>query len=342
MRNIRDYKGKIREDRESLGSASPFNIVSEAFTLRNFTQAETERLYAQHTEATGQVFSPEASERLYHYTQGQPWLVNAAAKEIVVKILRSDFSGTVLPEHAEQAVQNIILRRDTHIDSLLERLKEERVRKVLEPVITGDESRFHPLDDDFQYVLDLGLLRNDRGRFEPANPVYGEVVLRTLSLSARHSMNEKEYPHPPAYISEGKLDMTRLLSDFQEFWRENSEIWEERFQYKEAAPHLVLTAFLQRVINAGGEIIREMASGRGRLDMCVRYGDRRYPVELKIRYGPGTCDEGKIQLSEYLDKTGCAEGWLIVFDRRKTVSWEEKIFRKTEPYNKKQIHIIGC
>lgn len=37
MRNIRDYKGRIREERETLGSSSPFNIVSDALTLRNFT-----------------------------------------------------------------------------------------------------------------------------------------------------------------------------------------------------------------------------------------------------------------------------------------------------------------
>ena len=30
MRNIRDYKARIRDDRETLGSASPFNIVADA------------------------------------------------------------------------------------------------------------------------------------------------------------------------------------------------------------------------------------------------------------------------------------------------------------------------
>ena len=55
--------------------------------------------------------------------------------------------------------------------------------------------------------------------------------------------------------------MNLLLKGFQEFWRENSEIWTERFEYKEAAPHLILQAFLQRVINGGAHILREFASG---------------------------------------------------------------------------------
>ncbi|MDR0841874.1 MAG: ATP-binding protein, partial [Acidobacteriota bacterium] len=49
MRNIRDYKVHIRPDRESLGSASPFNIVTESLTLKNFTRAEIAGLYGQHT-----------------------------------------------------------------------------------------------------------------------------------------------------------------------------------------------------------------------------------------------------------------------------------------------------
>ncbi|MDR1455926.1 MAG: ATP-binding protein, partial [Tannerella sp.] len=49
MRDIRDYKAKIRPDSESLGSASPFNIVTESLTLKNFTKEEITLLYRQHT-----------------------------------------------------------------------------------------------------------------------------------------------------------------------------------------------------------------------------------------------------------------------------------------------------
>jgi len=102
MRNIRDYKGKIREEQETLGSASPFNIVTEVLTLKNFTQEEVEKLYGQHTEATGQVFPPEVTDSVYYYTQGQPWLVNAVAREIIVKILESDHTKAVVSEHVEK------------------------------------------------------------------------------------------------------------------------------------------------------------------------------------------------------------------------------------------------
>lgn len=146
----------------------------------------------------------------------------------------------------------------------------------------------------------------------------------------------------PAYIVDGKLDMKGLLSEFQQFWRENSDIWVEKYHYKEAAPHLILQAFLQRIINSGGRVSREMAEGTKRLDLCLHYQEVKYPIELKLRYGDKTYQEGKKQLAGYMDKLGCVEGWLIVFDRRKKTLWSKKIFWKTDEMDGKTIHIVGC
>jgi hypothetical protein len=292
---------------------------------------------------TGQVFSPAAIESIYHHTQGQPWLVNAIAREIVVKILTHDFSQIISQAHVEQAVQTLIMRRDTHIDSLMERLKEPRVQRIVEPVILGEAKGYDWLDDDYSYVLDLGLLRHADKRLVPANPIYGEVIIRALSSKTQMEMEESNYlPDAPAYLVGGKLDMKQLLRKFQQFWRENSEIWVNRYQYLEAAPHLILQAFLQGVVNSGGRISREMASGKGRLDLCLHYQEVNYPIELKLRYGEKSYSKGKQQLADYMDKLDCSEGWLIVFDRRKTVSWEKKIFWQTTSVAKKTVHIVGC
>jgi hypothetical protein len=344
LRNIRDYKAKIREPSGTLGTSSPFNIVTEALTIRNFTIKEVAKLYTQHTEQTGQVFSPEVIEKIYHYSQGQPWLVNAIAREIVVKILANDFSRLISSEHVEQAVQTITLRRDTHLDSLMERLKEARVQRIVEPVILGENKGYSLLDDDYQYVLDLGLLKEDEEKgLVLSNPIYGEVIIRTLTAGSQMELKKRQFPPAaPAYLVEGKLDMKRLLQDFQQFWRENSEIWAKLYQYQEAAPHLILQAFLQQVVSTGGRISRELAGGRGSLDLCVHYEGGKYPIELKLRYGNKTYQEGKEQLAGYMDRLNCQEGWLIVFDRRKTPKWDKKIFWKTSKLGGKTIHIVGC
>ncbi|MDR1490299.1 MAG: ATP-binding protein, partial [Desulfovibrio sp.] len=161
MRDIRDFKAQVRSDRDTLGSASPFNIVTKALALSNFTQEQVFALYRQHTESTGQPFDEIAVERAFYWSEGQPWLVNALARQMVDEALAGDHNITVTAEHVDAAAETIMLRRDTHIDSLLERLKEPRVQRVMEPVLAGLGNEVSLLDDDTKFCLDLGLLKND-------------------------------------------------------------------------------------------------------------------------------------------------------------------------------------
>ena len=115
-----------------------------------------------------------------------------------------------------------------------------------------------------------------------------------------------------------------------------------RYQYVEAAPHLTLQASLQKVVNHDASVTREMASGAGRLDLYIHYQGLNYPIELKIRYREKTYKEGQKQLVNYMDKLDCSKGWLLVFDRRKTVSWDEKIFWQTKLIANKTVHLVGC
>ncbi len=340
MRNIRDYKSKIREGRLTLGSTSPFNIITKALTISNFSLKEISGLYQQHTKETGQVFEEDALKKVYEYTDGQPWLVNAIAREIIAEILNNDFTKDITADLVDQAAKNIMLRRDTHIDSLLERLKEERVRKVIEPIITGEKDAINITDDDTQYCLDLGIIKDYNKTLQPANKIYAEVIIRTLSYNTQYHLNS-QIKNTWAR-TDGTIDMDGLLKAFQQFWRESSDIWVEKYQYKEAAPHLILQAFLQRVINAGGDILREYAGGRKRLDLCVRYRKNQYPIEIKIDYGAKTIPEALEQLGGYMDILSEKTGWLVIFNRDENKSWEEKIFWNTESINGKTIHIVGC
>ena len=117
MLDVRDYKAQIRPDGESLGQISPFNIISKDLTLRNFTEREIADLYAQHTAATGQVFEPGALAKVWKFTYGQPWLVNALAREYIEEIHDFDYAVPIAAEDVVAAKETIIRRRDTHVDS---------------------------------------------------------------------------------------------------------------------------------------------------------------------------------------------------------------------------------
>jgi hypothetical protein len=96
------------------------------------------------------------------------------------------------------------------------------------------------------------------------------------------------------------------------------------------------------VVNGGGQIIREMASGSGRLDLCLLYENRKYPIELKIRYGKKYLEEGLEQTARYMDVHDCNEGWLVVFDRRTTVKWSDKIYMKKKAVDGKTVTVVGA
>ena len=338
MLDVRDYKAQIRPGGQSLGQISPFNILAEDLLIPNFTESDIRALYAQHTAETGQVFADGVIEDVWRLTRGQPWLVNAVAHECVAKIHSFRYSEPITVADIEEAREAIIRRRDTHVDSLMERMREPRVRRIVEPQISGDVSNLTYNDEDYRYVTDLGLLRVDRGALVPANPMYAEIIGRYLSRGEQDAMI-RSVPETP-WVKDDGLDMAGLMAAFQQFWRENSGADRDIMGYREAVPHLVLMAFLQRVTNGGGHINREMAVGTGRLDLCVEFRKGRYAIEVK------TSDNFKgeksyAQCAQYLDSLGLSEGWMPIFEKSKDKPWDEKIYTRDEVFNGKTIHVIG-
>ena len=311
MRDVRDYKYAAGGS-ERLNTSSPFNIKVQSFTLRNFNQDEVQRLYHQHTEATGQIFTEEAINLAFHLTQGQPWLVNAIAKEIT-EYIANDPAIPITVELINQAKEILIQRQDTHLDSLAERLREDRVRAIMQPILAGSELTDVP-QDDIRYVLDLGLCTNQHG-LQIANPIYQEVLPRVLAYTTSASIG---YIQPIWLSDTGKFLPEKLLEAFLDFWRQHGEPLFKSTPYPEIAPHLVLMAFLHRVVNGGGTLEREYAIGSGRMDICLRYGDVILGMELKVwRDGrPDPLAEGLKQLDKYLSGLNLDTGWLVIFDRR--------------------------
>jgi hypothetical protein len=319
LRDVRDYRRQIRPEVQSLGTSSPFNIKVESLTLPNFTADEVAELYGQHTAETGQPFTPEAVTLAFELTRGQPWLVNALARQAVEKLV-PDRTVPIDAGAIETAKETLILRRDTHLDSLIERLREPRVRRVIEPIVAGEMLSPDILDDDVRFTRDLGLVVSTPQGLAIANPIYREVIPRALTSLLEQTLF---LPRPSYITSDGRLRFDLLLDDFRAFWCENAESYLAQAPYSEAAAQLVFMAFLQKVVNGGGFIDREYAVGSGRIDLCIRWpyagGVERWAVELKVwRDGrPDPLPQGLKQLGSYLDRLGLDRGTLIVFDSRR-------------------------
>ncbi|KKJ00793.1 DEAD/DEAH box helicase family protein [Prochlorothrix hollandica] len=313
MRDIRDYKVKSG-GRDRLNTASPFNIKSESLTLANFSFEEVKNLYQQHTEATGQIFTPDAVQHTFYLTDGQPWLVNALARQ-AIQYLVKDVTKPITIEVIKHAKEILIKRQDTHLDSLAERLREDRVKAIIQPMLAGDNLS-DTTEDNLRYVLDLGLCTRDQGGgLQIANPIYREVLPKVLSAITIASLTSIT----PSWLSpDGTLNAQSLLDSFLDFWRQHGEPLFKSVPYHEIAPHLVLMAFLHRVVNGGGSLEREYAIGSGRMDLCLRYGAVTLGMELKV-WHPGKPDplaKGLEQIDKYLSGLGLNTGWLVIFDRR--------------------------
>lgn len=341
MRDLRDYLAHAK-DGEPVNPGSPFNVKIASLTLRAFTELEVAALYRQHTADTGQPFAPDAVARAFEWTRGQPYLVNALARHCVEHV-----QGSVGAADIDAAKEALIASRTTHLDSLARRLDDPRVARILQAVLLGDVPFSIPYDhDDFDYVVDLGLIVRGPLGAEPANPLYREVLARQLALRVQEAIR------PPWWrwsTADGRLDFPALVDAFLAWWRENEGAIHAHGNrnYPEALPHLAFMAFLQRVVNGGGSVVREYAADRKAIDLVVQYRGERFVVELKRVHSGGPSvdvvkDAGADQLAGYLALLGEPEGWLLLFDQRRGRTWDERLWAEERVVDGRRLHLRGA
>ena len=353
LRDVRDYRIQSTTEQAIIAGGSAFNVKAKSLRLGDFSEHETQALLKQHTEETGQAFTRRALRAVWAQTQGQPWLVNALADEACSHRPVSGNDHPITRHDILEAQERLILQRETHLDQLADKLQEERVQRVVEPLLSGGDERAFS-SRDLEYVRDLGLIAKDPP-LRIANPIYAEVVPRELTAATQEGFVEDA-----AWFvnTDGSLDMAKLLAAFQAFFREHSEHWVERFSYREAGPQLLLQAFLQRIVNSGGRIEREYGLGRGRTDLLILWpqtlGGENAPdaeagamiktvVECKILHKSlnSSIEQGLEQTASYMDRSGAESGHLVIFDRDPNKSWQNKIFHRTEPATGTEIHVWG-
>ena len=320
---------------------------------RFFNTAGPMKPEMNYCEETGQEFEDAVFPELWEDTYGQPWIVNALGYEITWKLRANrDRSRRITLTDYKEAREELIQSRATHLDQLTDKLREPRVRGVIGPILSGEADDVGViLTDDQQYVEDLGLIRT-RPKIAISNRIYMEVIPRELTWTTQTRIPEQEQEW---YVTgDHRLDIPKLLAAFQQFYREHSEIWTKAVTFEEAAPQLVLQAFLQRIVNGGGHITREYGLGRRRTDLLIEWpldekqgihGPlQRVVIELKILRGAleSVLAQGLEQTADYVRRVGADESHLIIFDRGQQRTWEEKIWQRDETFEGISITVWGA
>jgi hypothetical protein len=350
MRDLKDYitaaKGGV-----PVNPGSPFNVKADSAYISNFTKDDVAKLFAQRTAETGQQITPEALDCVYEQSRGQPWIVNSLFKRATMRVLDEKSAETVTIEHIREAREQMIRARETHLDALAYRLENPAVRKMMETFFSGELDMKLADSEGFRLCQDLGLVDVEDGSPIIANPIYREVLARQITYSPQLAIPKPEWKWAKP---DGTLDMDALLRNFQEFWRNNSETWEEMSDFTEAFPHLLLMAFLQRVANGEGRIEREYAAGRGRMDLAIEYKGAWNIIEIKLlrdKQSLGSVKaEGIKQILQYRDRIDPqAPCYLLIFDRRtkkagwaKRLTWENKGNAGNGNAGNGEVTVVGC
>ena len=341
MRNLKNYH--LFADEDDTGS-SIFNAQTESLRLGDFSRDDVHELLAQHTEETGQEYAPEAVEAIWKYTQGQPWLVNALATELC-KLRKEDNAQTnaFTMRDVLEAKKSLILRRDTHLYQLGDRLKNPRVRRIIEPMLIGADDHWGSARDE-EYVRDLGLI-TEEGPPRIANPIYMDVIPRELTHVLQSGLVARD---PVNCINpDGSLNTHKLLEGFQEFFRRNVEHWRGRFDHDESGAQLILQGYAQGKINGRGRVEREYGLGRRRVDLMIfwRDGEKETGIVIECKMLRDSLEqtlrEGLPQTADYMDIGAANEGHLVIFDRSEGRDWEEKIYHREETHEGRTIEVWG-
>ncbi|MCK5808935.1 AAA-like domain-containing protein [bacterium] len=347
VRDIKDYR--IHQgNNDIITGGSAFNIKAKSLRLGNFSKEDIVKLYNEHTDYTGQKFDDKCFDLAWKYTAGQPWLVNALGYEVTYEMKENrDRSVVITAEAFEEAKNRLVVSRATHLDQLADKLDEPRVRRVLLPMVLNGDAQSNK--DDVQYCIDLGLITRGEQGLVISNDIYMEIIPRELTETRQDDFLVR---FAPDWVNDdGTINSEVLLSMFQQFWRENSEIWASHIQgYEEAAPHLVFQAYLQRVANGKGIILREFGLGRRRTDLMLKWKnnagvEQRIVIELKVlkqkdRY-ESIKQKALEQTADYADKLGATESHILVFDRDEKMGWRDKVFLDSGEYNGIKMKIWG-
>ncbi len=136
-------------------------------------------------------------------------------------------------------------------------------------------------------------------------------------------------PPVPATLAVGLRELEACLSSFaehvkrerrMEFWQSDDQ--EHRWASKpESVAKSLLRSDLHGHFQERAEVLDEIRSGAGRIDLYVRFeGGLGVVIELKMcgaPYSAGYAEEGIDQLVHYMENKGTSVGYLVVFDARK-------------------------
>ena len=299
-----------------LSSASPFNIAEE-FQLPYFTFEEVYELIQQYIKETGQPFTEEVIKAIYHNTHGQPGLVCALCLHLVTE-MATDRSQPVSMSHFYPTLKYFITqKRDKNITNIVQKAREKPLF-MLKLLFQTEPIPFSIYDHDMSWLAANGVVDVLAGAVDVLVPLYKKVLVTVFSPiingETRYYITSIHDTVTQYLTAEGGLDVNALLEAYRAYVRRRGGQAFDTEHLREGAWHYSLDGFLYFFIEQlGGQTFVEVPSGRGRIDILIRYQAQSYLIETKRFVNNTYFKQGKGQLAAYLQSEGLAEGYYVVF-----------------------------
>ncbi|MDR3153542.1 MAG: ATP-binding protein [Deltaproteobacteria bacterium] len=309
--------------------------------LPAFTFAELDRLCELHGAGSGQAVEEAAKLRLWDWTAGAPWPVNAIMAEAVDSVLHGDRGSPVTEAAVDEAARSLLRSTPAPLRRLGGLLSGLPVRRACCEALCGGNAGEALSGGGAELAAELGLLSAGLDdRLRPAGLLCRAIILRELASHIR-------LPAGLRGLCPGKgggPDMTAALLEFQRLWRWRAASWREPLaDIPGAGEKLSLLAFLEAALPEGYGLEATPSAAEGSLAVTVAGPDKPLPLLIALERPGGPGHQGRLQdLSALMHAAGSGEGWLAFFDLDPAKGPDERIFWKTRPLAAGSVaHVAG-
>lgn len=323
--DIKNLKLKLRPDEEHKYN-SPWNIAADFNVDMSFSKNGIAGMLREYEEDyhTGMDVD-QMGELLYDYTSGYPFLVSRLCQLMDETIsLRTDYGS----KHAawtkkgfDEAVRIILSEKNTLFESLIGKLHDyPKLNDMLRTILFTGRSFAYAADEP---VIDIaamfGFIKNQNGAVAITNRIF-EMRLYNYYLSEdelqRTDLYKASLQDRSQFITDGRLNMRRILEKFVEHFQDIYGDSSERFLEEEGRRYFLL--YLRPIINGTGNYyIESRTRDLRRTDVIVDYHGEQYIIEMKIWHGDEYNHREEQQLIGYLEDYHITKGYLLSFNFNK-------------------------
>ena len=262
----------------------------------------------------------------------------------------SEVEGCIDAVAIDDAKEALILARATHLDQLADKLREDRVRRIVEPLLAGSGAPGDLPPDDLDYVVDLGLVRIRRLGGDRQSDLPGG---RAAPADLHRWRGSSPTGQRGTWISTGNLEVAKLMEAFQVLLSGERRALGGSIRVQGGGATTPAAGFpaadseRRRTVGAGvrpGTRAHRPAHPMARKGGPHASAQPRHRVQggaARTRSAEGTIRTGLAQTARYMDRCRAESGHLVIFDGRQGRTWQERLFRRSATEAGKAITVWG-